>query len=259
MKAIKYLLVLTLLATSCKKEAQQFNGSLIQLEQSWEKHTVNYVSTGLDTLFLHFSIIGKPFEADQHVSLKYDSLFTELASKGIVTADSSLTFPADSYYVNLPIIINTDSLKELSSKTFSVEILQNGTVSENYKNTTVTIYRQGLIDVFRGNYYCSESGYSNKYLVALEYTFPVSDTILIKNFWDFSTASTRIQFVIQRTSDLSIDMPAQTFTDRQGTVYTVEGTGTYEPSGAFMIDYTLTKKGSNTVFEKGNQKYTPIR
>jgi hypothetical protein len=79
---------------------------------------------------------------------------------------------------------------------------------------------------------------------------------MIKNFWDFTTSDTRIFFIVEKNSSITIDLPPQTFIDKQGLEYTVEGTGKSNPNGDFEIDYTLKKKGANTIFEKGKQKYS---
>ena len=256
MKAINYIIIFLLIGISCRKENEPFANSLIQINQSSYSHTVKYGKTGFDTLFIQFSVIGVPFKSDQQISIKLDSTYSKYAETGLIRLASNAVLPADSYSVKHPIIINSDLMKELDKKCFSLEIAQNTATAENYRKSTIAIYKQGLSDIFSDKYYCTESGYSNKYLIELENTFPISDTIMIKNFWDFTTSDTRIFFIVEKNSSITIDLPPQTFIDKQGLEYTVEGTGKSNPNGDFEIDYTLKKKGANTIFEKGKQKYS---
>lgn len=259
MRIINCIVLFLLLLSSCKKDDTAFKDSFIQINQSSYLHTVKFGTKDYDTLYIEFSVIGKPFKTDQQISLKMDSSYSKYSESGFIVTTPTVLLPADSFSVKHPIIINTEMMNVFSQKSFSIEILQNSTVAENYKKAQISVYKQGLSDVFSGNYYCIESGYSNKYLVALEYTTPISDTIKIKNFWDFSTSDTRIYFILKTDISRSIDLPTQTFTDIQGTNFTVEGTGKYEHTGDFSLDYTLTNTATNVLFEKGTQKYTHVK
>ncbi len=260
MKVIKFFAVIMIFITcSCKKNVQIFNESLIHIDQQAINHTVSYASTGIDTLYLQLSILGVPFDEDQLITLKFDSAFQVLSSRGILSSNPNITFPAKTYTIKHPILIVIDSIDNSTSKDLGLEAISNPNLAENYRTSKISIYKQSLIDLFSGSYYCSESEYSNKYVIQLAYTNPISDTLLIKNFWDFSTENTEIKFIIQRDTSRSIELPEQSFTDRLGVNYTVYGSGVYTKNGSFYINYTLIDEKSQSIYEEGKQNYSPIR
>lgn len=259
MKATSIFVGLLLIAFSCKKKEQIFSESLIQIGQQSVYYPVSYSTTGSDTIFLPFVAIGTPSSSDRKIALLFDSASQSYFDRGIIAMNADLVFPAEAYHTAHPIVIMADSLADQITIRFSLEMDADASTAQNYKTANISIYKQSLTDLFSGNFYCFESAYSNKYIVQIGRNDAVSDTLRIKNFWDFTAADTEIKILVKRDESKSIELTEQYFTDIEGHEYIASGYGKYDINGSFYIDYILRKTSNNDIFEEGRQTYTPIK
>lgn len=257
MRLIVTVCLFLVICLSCKKDPVLFDGSYIQFTDSVINHTIKYGTGQYDTISIEISLIGELFGQDQQIQLERDSLAEKAVVDQICIIPSDVTLNANESTGLLQVVLQNDSIEPAYASEFNIGLVPSSVVADNYRTVTVSFYKQKLIDVFSGDFQCTESEYNNSYVVNIQSTYPVSDTVLISNFWDF-TDNDDIKAVIRSDASKAIVIPVQDFTDRLGNEYTVTGSGTYQNTGSFSIDYSLTDARTGNLYESGNQIYTPI-
>ncbi len=124
------------------------------------------------------------------------------------------------------------------------------TTSEGVKSQTATLtvevgpYCELDINVFVGAFDCDEEGYG-VYPCNFTLDGTVSNRILNDNFWDWAAAGEVIYYDFDGTINQQIDIPQQAFEFGDGTVGSVEGSGTYSTcDSTFVCDYDVEYGGT---------------
>jgi|GEM_PF-2783867 len=256
MRLILFFSISAILFFACKKHVATFDGSFVQFADSAINHTIVYGTGDRDTVNIKLSLIGQIFEIDREVIFQLDTVALVLADEGMCAFPEKAILKAGHNAVVIPVIFDNSMIEPAYKNQYSIAMKPESYIADNYSTVSISFYKQKLIDVFSGTFFCRESEYDNEYMVDIQNTYPVSDTVLIFNFWDF-TDDVSIEMVISQDGSKSIFVPEQNFTDRLGDKYIVSGTGNFLNSGEFKIDYTLFQAESGTLYESGTQYYTP--
>lgn len=253
MTTFRLIIAFALLFTCCKKDETFFEESQIQIDHKTIDHTIYYGHEGtFDTIRVPISVIGKKIDSDQTIKVSSTTNDT-LIQNGAITFYESITLSTLAENNHLIVIVNLNEISSQESYSFKLKI-SGDYVAKNYDEVEITLYKQALIDVFYGNFLCFEKEYNHSYTVNILHTIPVSDTLLIENFWNFSQIGSTVMLILNYPKNGDVIIPEQNFIDLEGNNNTVTATGNYNDNGQITVDYKI--EGINNFIEENTQLYS---
>ncbi len=258
-----------LFATSCfKAEDPLYNtaatGGTSFLQFSAINSTTAMTPADADAFAIPFGIkiLGAPAASDMTVKLTLLTGTTVTTSQ-VSLSSTSVLIKAGTVQGNIFLNVDPNAF-DLSPDTLRLKLgidPASGTPAEFGGTSTFNfVYNVCPYDIldFLGGFICNEEGYG-EYNVSFTLDPEVENRIHNSNFWDWAGPGETVYYDFSGDENQIITIPDQPFIYGDGTVGSVDGTGTYDAcTGKFSCDYTAWYGGDGYAthhdFYRGGKK-----
>ncbi len=257
MKKIYFLLIISSIFFSCKKEDYSYKGpAYVDFPVKYQKITIRG-NTNKDTIIpVYFRLVGPQQESVKNITFSIDDASSAVRGTHYSIDGTSAQLAPNSSYGTIAIKYLIPSFPEQSTAKIIIHLTGGDFgLNPNYQQIELEVFRQGFIDIFTGNYSCEEPDkpLSVKYNVIISKD-STKNRVLITNFWGFAKEGSMVYMDLKSNVD-SVYIPSQNFMDKSNREYTISGNGRYNINdGSINISYSLVQKNS-TYTEQGSQYY----
>lgn len=250
--SIVFFISIVLLFIACDDDTKIYKGkSQLELPESSLKYEYFYTDSGVTTVYIPIQII-KGTDSFDNVQVHYTSNGGNTAI--IENINRHYEISSNNVKDSIPLQLNLNNITEDATFEFTLSLLDESSldISENYRTTAVAIYKSSFIYKFVGDYECYEPENQTTYNVYFTIDSPSEQIIYNNNFWDFSEEGNNVAYFFNsNTGEIKI---SQEWNDLNLVSYFIEGTGNYDDTGDFTINYTISKDGE--IIEEGLHYYT---
>ncbi len=247
-----YIIFLIFCLFSCEKEDKSYQGQpQVQIMEKEKSIVIPFSENKIINYTIPVQLIGKA--QDKKIIIKYK---TDNEDGKIISPEIMGEIDAGEFSGNLNISIDAAKFFEGETANVKIELEKSEVdIAENYKNCYLSINKESFLELFSGKYNCYESSSQINYLSEVEVDDTINNNLAISNFWNFITIPVIIS--IDRSNSKSINLITEDLIGENNESYKLCGSGTYEQSGNFTINYSISDK-SGKVVDEGDMLFTKI-